>query len=275
MRADDVAAATRPVATYVYCVLRVKEGVSRAPRLGPRHPSGLTGAERPRLLDAGDDYGVLVATVPLSLYSADQIEKNLADLDWLGERATEHEALLEHVMSWGVVVPMTLFTLFRSDERAVAHVRRMKSSLARVVERVAGCEEWNLRIRLDPARAESAARATLDQALAGARVSGTSFLQRKQALDEARRHSRVRSANGASELYERIARNARAARRRTPSTGELAAGLVLDAVFLVPRAWAPELTRTVDAAATPLVDAGFAVALSGPWPAYSFVEQRR
>ena len=68
----------------------------------------------------------------------------------LAERATEHETVVEHATKLGSVVPMKLFTLFSNDERAVSHVRKMKRSLGRVVDRIADCEEWGLRILFDP-----------------------------------------------------------------------------------------------------------------------------
>ncbi|MBX3201221.1 MAG: GvpL/GvpF family gas vesicle protein, partial [Labilithrix sp.] len=130
-----------PRATYVYCIVKS----SSAPKLG-RAPRGLEGAGVARLLDAGDGYRLVVATAPLALYDAAAIDARLRDIDWVGGRAAEHEAIVEHAAGLGTVVPMKLFTLFSTDERALEHVQKMKRSLARVVERIAGCEEWGLRI---------------------------------------------------------------------------------------------------------------------------------
>jgi hypothetical protein len=259
-----------------------------APKLG-RVPAGLWGAGRPRVLKAGDGYHLVVASAPLSLYGAAAIEAKLGDLDWLAERATEHEAVVEHATKLGSIVPMKLFTLFSDDDRAVSHVRTMKRSLGRVVDRIAGCEEWGLRILFDPtqaarartdeARSRSYGRARARREVEGRShsnetVSGTSFLRNKKALVDNRRQAGSRGAATVDELYERLATNVRDAHRRTPAEGELATGQVLDAVFLVPRESAKKVKAIVAASARSLVDDGFYVTLSGPWPAYSFIGGR-
>lgn len=255
-----------PCATYVYGVVKS----SRAPKLG-RAPSGLDGAGAPRLLDAGDGYHLVVATAPLALYDASSIDARLRDIDWVGGRAAEHEAVVEHAAGLGTVVPMKLFTLFSTDERALEHVRKMKRSLGRVVERIAGCEEWGLRVLFDEVRA---ARAAAEEARARKVVSGTSFLLRKKALDAERRTLGARGAEEVDGLYERLAKTARSAQRRAAPNRELSGRVLLDAVFLVPRASVKALKATVGASAERLVAEGFDITLTGPWPAYSFIGAR-
>lgn len=255
-------------ATYVYCIVKSE----RPPRpSGARAPKGLAGATKPRLLDAGDGYQLLVSDAPLALYDAGEIDAKLRDLDWVGGRAAEHEAVVEHAASLGTVIPMKLFTLFASDDRAALHVRKMKRSLDRVVERISGCEEWGLRIMFDEARAArtSADARALRQKKAAA--SGREFLLRKKALDEERRLSGARGAAEVDDLYERLAKRARSAHRRAAPTRELAGRVLLDAVFLVPKASVKEIKSTVASSAKKLVPEGFDLTLTGPWPAYSFI----
>jgi Gas vesicle synthesis protein GvpL/GvpF len=250
-------------ATYVYCVAKS----TASPKL-TRAPKGLSGAAKPRLLDAGDGYWLVVASAPLALYDAAAIDAKLRDIDWVGARAAEHEAIVEYAAGLGTIVPMKLFTLFSSDDRAVDHVCKMKKSLGRVVERIAGCEEWGLRILFDEVRA---ARAAAVEARSKKVVSGTGFLLRKKALDEERRSTGARGAAEVDELYERLAKTVKSAHRRAAPNRELAARVLLDAVFLVPRASVEKVKKTVAASAEKLATEGFDVTLSGPWPAYSFI----
>lgn len=251
-------------ATYVYCVVHGgTKGLVRGPK-------GLEGAGKPRLLAAGDDLRIVVATAPLPAYAASSIDANLRDLDWVGARAAEHEAVVEHAATLGTVVPMKLFTLFASDERAVAHVTKIKKSLGRVVERIAGCEEWGLRILLDETRAAKAA------AIAARSVkvaSGKDFLLRKKALDTERREHGARGAAEVEALYDRLAGFVRDHAKRAAPNRELAGRVILDAVFLVPRAAVDRLKETVAGSAEALVAEGFDISLTGPWPAYSFIDR--
>jgi len=262
-----VSRSKRPAdATYVYCVTKG----TRAPKL-TRGPKGLVGTGAPRLLDVGDGYHVVVASAPLALYAGEKIDERLRDIDWVGERATEHEAVVEHVLASSTVVPMKLFTLFDSDDRARAHVEKLKKSLDRVVARIEGCDEWGLRVLFDETEA---ARVIAANARTARPTSGTGFLERKKTLGDAQRKLTTRAAGQADELYALAAEVARRATRRSAPSGELAARVMLDAVFLVPRTEVRRLQRAVGPIAERLAAEGFHVTLSGPWPAYSFIGAR-
>ena len=140
------------VATYVYAVL------ANAPKKLGRAPAGLEGAEKPRLL-AADGYSLLVATVPLPQYGAKAIEKQGHNDDWLGAVGTAHEAIVEHAASLGPVVPMSLFTLFASDEEALEQLGKRKKALARSFARIEGCSEWGIRIMAGPEGARETKKA--------------------------------------------------------------------------------------------------------------------
>jgi hypothetical protein len=233
-----------------------------------RAPKGLEGSAKPRLLEAGDGYHLLVTDAPLSLYDGPAIDAKLRDIDWVGARAAEHESLVEHAASLGTVVPMKLFTLFATDERALAHVKKMKRTLERVVKRISGCEEWGLRVLFDEARA---AKRAAEEARSMKAASGKDFLLRKKALVEERRVTGARGAAEVDELYERLAKTARDAQRRAAPSRELAGRVFLDAVFLVPKTSVEKLKSTVASSAERLVEQGFDISLTGPWPAYSFI----
>lgn len=255
-------------ATYAYCV--VKTRTAKTPALA-KVPKGLAGAAKVRALDAGDGFHVLVASAPLSRYSAEKIDARLRDIDWVAERAAEHEAVVEHAIGLGTVVPMKLFTLFSSDERALAHVAKMKKTLARVVERIEGCDEWGLRILFDEVEA---ARVAAEEARKSKPTSGTSFLARKKEQQDVRRTVTSRAAEEVDVLYDDLERLARRAQRRSAPSRELAGRVMLDAVFLVPRPSVKKLKTTVGATAERLAKQGFHVTLTGPWPAYSFIGGR-
>lgn len=250
-------------ALYVYALVKT----ARALALG-KAPAGLAGAGKPRVLEVGEGWNAVVADVPLKLYGAEAIDAKLRDLDWVSARAGEHDAVIEHALALGTVVPLKLFTMFASDDRAAAHVARSRRSLDRVAERIGGCEEWGLRVLLDEKRARAAAAA---QPAPKKKVSGTAFLERKKAIEDVRKKTGERGTVEATELFDALAALAKKAQRRPAPNRDLAARVFLDAVFLVPRAKVEKLKDAVRKAAPALVDAGFDITLSGPWPAYSFI----
>jgi hypothetical protein len=230
-------------------------------------PAGLAGSRDLRALDAGDGLWVIASTVPAREYGEGALERGLQNLDWVGRRAIEHEAVVERFLGAAAVLPMQLFTLFTSDERAVAHVRGDRRRITGIVKRIAGQVEWGLRLTWD----EQAARATVARAHRGP-ASGKAFLARKRDLLDVSRVQLVDARAQATRLYRTLARAATDARRRT-ATEQAAPGsrLLLDAAFLVPARGAAAFRTALRRQTRDLGRSGLAVSLTGPWPPYKFI----
>lgn len=251
-------------ATYLYCLVRsAKEPSLRAA------PPGLPGAGRPRAIDAGRGLWLVAADAPLARYGERPIEEGLQDLAWVSSVAVPHEAVVEHLAKNGTVVPMKLFTLFRSDERALEHVAQQRKRIDRLVERIEGREEWGLRVLLDEVGALRAARAEAQAVSGGA--PGAAFLLRKKKENDAAREVIEHARDRADALFELLAGKADDARRRPPPPGEVGKRVMLDAAFLLPRRKAKAFQGTVRAEAKKLSDRHYQLTLTGPWPAYTFV----
>ena len=251
-------------ATYLYCLVRSP----RAPSLRSA-PSGLPGAGPPRALDAGGGLWLVAADAPLDRYGEKPIEKGLRDLSWVSSVAVPHEAVVEHLSKSATVVPMKLFTLFRSDARALEHVARQRPRIERVLRRIEGREEWGLRVLLDEAAALRRAR---DEARQGASGSpGAAFLLRKKKEHEAAREVLEHARDRADALFELLSAKADDARRRPPPPGEIGKRVLLDAAFLLPRRKLKPFQAAVRAEAKRLAGRDYHLTLSGPWPAYTFV----
>lgn len=254
-------------ATYVYCLLR-----SAAPPSLAGVPEGLPGAAAPRPLLLDDDLWLVVADAPLPEYDGAEIERRLSDLSWVSDRALAHERVVEHAAALGPALPMKLFTLFRSDERAVAHLRQQRDEIGRILDRIAGRVEWGVRILFREDEARRKAVATIDPAMGGQRPSsGTSFLLRKKAEKESARDLAAGARAEVDRAYEELAARAAEARRRPPDSGEVGARLLLDAAFLVPSEEGEAFETEVRRVAGWLAARDCEVTLTGPWPAYNFL----
>jgi hypothetical protein len=252
-------------ATYVYCV------VQRAtrPRLA-RQPRGVPAASAVDVIALGPGLWCAVAEVPLDRYGEEPLQAGLKDLGWIGNVASGHEGVVQYFtrMRGTSVVPMTLFTMFLSRERAVAELRGRRSELMTAFRRIRGCDEWSLRIVRTPAPA-SRPRAR------GAAVSertGAAFLAaKKHARDDAREDARRASA-GAEAAYEALARLAREARRRAEIPEAAVVRPLLEAAFLVPSGRKSRFRALARKAANSCRAVGADLKLTGPWPAYDFVQ---
>lgn len=253
-----------PRAVYLYSLVR-----SPGPPALEGAPPGPPGASPPRALALGDGLWLVAADVPLPQYGAEEIQRRLdGDLSWVSSCALAHEAVVEHAAGAGPVVPMKLFTLFASDERAVAHIRAERPRLERVLERVAGAAEWGVRVRFDPSRAKDT-----EEGSSAPSSSGTAFLVRKKRAQEAAKTLAARARVAADEAYAALAAGAAAARRREPLASEAGARLLLDAAFLVEGERAAAFEAEVARAAERVAGVACELTLTGPWPPYNFVEE--
>jgi hypothetical protein len=250
-------------ATYLYCIVHA----AKAPAL-TGVPRGIPGASRPTRRDAGKSLWMILAEVPLDVYGSDALQSALGDLDWVGRVAMAHERVIEHFSQRRelTVVPMKLFTMFSTADRAVDETRVRTAEISAIVERIAGCDEWGVRVTKQPLQPTRPVVRTAQTA------SGAAFLEsKKQTRDAARESIRV-AVESAQTTYETLAAIARDARRRDDVPQGAAVVPLLDAAFLVPgenRArFKSALTRLGARSAT----AGVDLAVTGPWPAYNFVQ---
>lgn len=261
-------------ATYLYCLVRDEEAPLRADLDGA--PAGVPGATPPRLLAVADGIWLVTADAPLPDYGEEEIGRRLEDLSWVSDRALAHEAVVEHFAGLSgegrtgtgdggrAVVPMKLFTLFASDQRAVDHVAGELPRLRDVLDRVSGREEWGVRVRVDRAKAAEAATEPSGEAMG----SGRDFLARKKRLRDAARRTPAEARRAAEGAYTELAARAAAALERPV---EAAGSVVLDAAFLVPREAREPFEEVVERAARELAEASCELTLTGPWPPYHFV----
>jgi hypothetical protein len=252
-------------ATYVYCVIAA-EGRPRVPRV----PRGLPGTGPVRILDVDAGLYAVVADAPLDKYGEAAITKGLTDLNWVSRAAVAHEAVVEAFTSQTAVLPMKLFTIFTSDERALEHVRAERRRIATVVKRVANHQEWGVRVVMDRGRATAAAP---KKKAAPASRSGVAYLTQKKVQRDSVTELAANARETVAALYDRLAAKSRLSRRRLASELPVQGGpLLLDAAFLVPRGRAAAFQALASRESRALARHGYGLTFSGPWPPYSFVQ---
>jgi len=229
---------------------------ARAPRFAGA-PAGPDGLGPVRALHLAGTLWAAVADAPSDRFSEAAIRRTLRSLDALAGDALAHEAVVRHVFRRRAVLPLKLFTIYASDDRARADLGPRAGRLTRLLARLEGHEEWGVTIAPGAPRPVRAA----------ARRSGVAYLQaRRQALAG----SRGRSLADAAEILVTALARGTADRRiaaREPDEG----GPAIATAFLLDRArraaWRTRLRRV----RAGLQADGWTVSVSGPWPPYSFI----
>jgi len=238
---------------------------------------GMPGGGDVRSLDVGKELWLIVSTVPPSEYGEAAVERGLQNMDWVGRLALAHEAVIERFLSARAMLPMQLFTMFKSDERAVEYVTSNRARIVKILARVERQVEWGVRLTWD----EQAAREAVERKHASpparghTSASGTNYLARKRDLMDVNRTQLTKARTEAGRLYRALSKKATDAVRRT-ATEKAAPGsrLLLDAAFLVPAKGGTAFRAAIKESGRLLARSGLAVSLTGPWPPYNFIGPR-
>ena len=223
----------------------------------------MPGAGAPRLLPIDRDIWAVVADAPLDRFAGDALQQELQDVEAISRHALAHASVIEFFFQRAPVIPLKLFTLFSSDEKAREHVRGKLASLRRMFAALGGLEEWGVRIIAGEVEAESAR--TL--------ASGRDYLQIKKRLHDqtvAPSRATIRAASGALRSLGRMATKTRKDAFPPPGRGR---PYVTGASFLVKakrrEAWRKHAAKMEAALAAD----GHRLEMSGPWPPYQFVSK--
>lgn len=268
MTIDDDRAAGEQV-VYVYGVAAGALDLAAAPR-------GVEGASVMAVDDG--DLAALCSLVDSRDYTGQAIELRAGDVEWVGPRATAHDAVLTWASDHAELVPFTMFTLFSSVAAVRAMLRERRDPLSLALERVRGAREYMLRVFRSalPADGEHPEHdpgvAELERLAAEATPGQRYLLERK--LEKARREARSRAgAEVAAEAAATLAAHAvEVVRQPLPpaSSGDAGGRALLDASFLVERDRVDELRAALGALVEMYEPRGFRFEFTGPWPAYHF-----
>jgi hypothetical protein len=251
------------IGTYAYCVL-----AARKPPQVPRGVSGPPGAGSPRLLPLTPGRYLAVSDAPLDRFGQEQVGAYLSDLQWVSRAAVAHEAVISSLLARSdAIVPMKLFTIFASDDRAIDQTLSDWPRIERVLRRVTDQVEWGVRLSLDERRQSKPA------GVAGRAASGIDYLRAKQRIHSAaaeRARSHRRQVTVTLRTLSAVATDARP--RDLANAPDDKRRLLMDAAFLVPRKRAVRFRTAVKRHARELARSGYRLQLTGPWPPYSFIE---
>jgi hypothetical protein len=253
--------------TYLYCLV----ASARKPRVDGL-PPGVPGTGPARAIGAGGGLWLIAADGAEAELDESALATGISNIDWVSRRAMGHERVIEHFLPAAAVIPMQLFTIFTSDERALAHVSKSRARINKAVARIKGHHEWGLRVTWDEQAARSSVEASHSLRSKTARPGGAAYLARKRDLLELGRSQMTAARASAAKLFRQMSKEATAAARHT-DTEQAAPGsrLLLSAAFLVPVKKSTAFRNALKKQAQPLSGHGLVISLSGPWPAYNFI----
>lgn len=251
--------------TYVYCIL-----AARKPPEVSRRVCGPPGTGRPRMLPIKSGRYLAVSDAPLDQYGEQRVGALLSDLRWVSRAAVAHEAVITSLLRRSeAVVPMQLFTIFASDDRALGQVKSDWTRIERVLRRVMHRVEWGVRLSFDERRRTKSFEE-------GPAETGLDYLRAKHRMRIAAVHQAQNHRRRVTAALRTLSAAATDTKRRAiAARSDDGRRLLLDAAFLVPRQQSARFRAAVKRQARAMARSGYLVQLTGPWPPYSFVEHRK
>jgi len=254
---------------WAYCVTHADAGL----------PPGIEGVDPAGALErvVAGDLAVWVSAVPLAEFGEGPLRANLNDLTWLERVARRHEAVLEHALAETTIVPLRLCTIFADRDGAGRMLREQHDTLADVLERLAGRQEWAVKLLLDLDQlAAAAASEGGEPATTAAPGSGTAYLTRRRSERRAGETAERLATQLADDVHARLREWADDAvvnrpqnRRLSGHEGEMA----LNGAYLIGAARAAELPALVAELGERHRDLGARLELRGPLPPFNFVSR--
>jgi hypothetical protein len=106
---------------------------------------------------------------------ADRLAENMENLEWLAAASVRHQRVVGEIAGKNSILPARFGTVFLSEDSLLAHIKERKRALLAAFKRIAGADEWGVKVFT-----VDAAASALDAA------SGTDYLRRKAAAAAAR-----------------------------------------------------------------------------------------
>ena len=250
------------LACYLYCLTPSGGGVEAAVAgVDERHPV---------LMHDCGEMSAVFSEVELEDFVGPAAEARHQDLAWLGPRVFRHEAVIEQAMSRAPVLPARFATLFSSLDSLEQFVLEHRETVAKFFAQLGDKQEWAVKGLLDRA----AALEKLGQPATPVPncSPGAHYFEQKRLKAQAEREFSQRLKEFCRRTAADLGTHAGGFRERkvlTPETG--AAEAVLNWAFLIPPGAMEDFRATLKRFNDNEAFPGLRLAMTGPWPPYSFV----
>ncbi len=197
-----------------------------------------------------------VSRVDAREYAA-RLSENMENLDWLAAASVRHQRVVAAIAAATDILPGRFGTVFLSEVGLQADVRSRRASLLNALKRIAGTEEWGVKVfTTRPA-----------QAAAVAASSGKDYLRRKAMQQESRTR---READPEVRKLQRELQSITLDSTRGGNVSEAQRELEWHASYLLRRNRRRQFQQALKRFAARWRRSR-RIETTGPWPPYSFV----
>ena len=245
---------------YVYAITRVSVMPDTDAVDGSRHFGVVCGG------------GVCAVYTPVD-FTQEMIDRRAGDLEWLGAIGYRHQSVIADLMDETAVVPLRAFTMFSNETALYEHLATDGPLFKKILDRLDGKREYTLRVEFDPQRWSDALAGRVESLRAlnaeiDAASSGKAFLLRKKMDEEKKRASREAEQQLVAEIEREVLDKLSCdvvSESRVQREGAFPQINVL-----IDRDEESRLQELHASLNERYASEGVTLAITGPWPPYSF-----
>lgn len=211
--------------------------------------------------------------IALEEWVGTESEANLRNLEWLGPRAVQHERVIEQAMGSGPVMPLRFGCIFSSAAGLRCWLEQNGGVITKFLSDLKGQQEWSVKGWLDTERAATALAAEDPRMKALPPSPGVRYLREQKIKQELQRTVRQWGRATGQEVLAAL-RPLCERHRALDALPGTASGREEEVVFhhalLLAEKQADVLHAEIERLNADLSTRGLTLAVTGPWPPYSF-----
>ena len=220
----------------------------------------------------------VVSKVKENEFSAENLKKNFANLDWIKEKANIHEKIIEGVMKYTCVIPFKFGTIFNTEDNLKVMLKEHSERFKVNLMNLEGKEEWGVKIYCDMERLKGSTIKEDDEILKidkeiNSSSSGKAYFLKKKKeelikdmLNKTINEDGQKSFN----LLKGLSLEGRINKLLPKEVTEREDDMVLNSAFLVDKSKVAQFIQATDELKAKYNDKGFNFDCTGPWPPYNF-----
>ena len=226
------------------------------------------------------DLEAVVSEVSLDEFSSEEIQKKAQeDINWIGEKALNHQKVIEEAMVGPVpVIPMQFGVIFKTKENLEETLGKRYEQFRQSLEKLAGKQEWGVKVFLKENIFRKNIEEKNEQVLAKkieieSMPKGMAFFAQKQIDGIVGQEKDKELDKVMEEIYEGLGELAfsknKAKLLEKDFTGKTEE-MILNSFYLIEESKLAQFQKKVEELKEKYNPIGIEVEMSGPWPSYHF-----
>ncbi|WP_173918091.1 GvpL/GvpF family gas vesicle protein [Halobacillus sp. Marseille-Q1614] len=225
------------------------------------------------------ELSAVVCHVDESEYGEEVLEEKTNQMEWVQKKAFHHHEMLMKLNEEKTIIPMKFCTIYQSENSLAKMIDDYKSQMLTLIEQLDGKEEWNLKIYCDR---EKLTKLVADHNLnikekkeeIAQMSKGRQYLETRKLDQYIEQEAEKEEAQFGSDLHGQLIewsiQDTVKKNWKRDVTGR-EEDMCWNSAYLVPLKDVENFLGLISEASEKHKDSGYILEVTGPWPAYHFV----